>query len=496
MQYSFKQFLVESGYGITHIEDLPIETFIRLVKGLNDLKAVQKLDGANLLMGIDLKGKLYTSREQKGGERFYKLSDYPNHSSFDGFKTAHVVLDKVKDQIKEVIKPGVAINCEILFGAQPNTVIYGKDNLNYIAFLETIPGDDPSIKIDDTLPQKLYKQLQGETVSVVTKISDTTDGVSIIKAPKNTSWSFSKSDSIKPELLNTSLVTEKIKKLEAFLKATNKDVKIDGKSATNFEVLKLRSSEYKEEKEALNKLILSKYVMPIKDDMLDNVEKLQPSLRGLDPKSQGGYVGIEGAILTDPKTKEQFKVVDKEAFTSVNKFNYEVRDKLSGTILTSKDSADIESRGGIVGVSKIRSIRLFNIPDIDVPNRSKKTFIKFKGKTQKDTLNNIVSSLSNLSVESLKRKMVAIWENTIEELDEELDHFKSNVDDKKLKLKDGSIVKYTPEIKRRTLMTFAEARKTAQSILDDVNKSKTMGELINVYFGDILEDMQKEVGNE
>src|SRR5574343_465869 len=145
--YHTRQLLKEgSDYGITHIEDLDIETFLRAVERLPELEAVQKLDGANLRVGIDESSEMFTSREQKGGKRFYKESDFPKSSAYDGFKAAHAVLEKAEGYLLEVLVPGEEINLEIIFGPQPNTVFYGKDNLNYIAFLEVLPGDDPSVE--------------------------------------------------------------------------------------------------------------------------------------------------------------------------------------------------------------------------------------------------------------------------------------------------------------------------------------------------------------
>ena len=294
------------------------------------------------------------------------------HSAYDGFKTAHAVLEKVQGTIKKIVQAGTAVNCEILFGAQPNTVIYGKDNLNYIAFLEAIPGDDPSKELDDDLPTKLYSKLKDQRITVQTKVSDTTDGSNIVCAPKTTDWSFSKSDSVQPEKLAHADVMGDVKGLEAFLEKSNKVAHDQGFDLTNFEVLKHRSPKLKDEKDRLTQLVHDKYIMPIKKKMLKVVNSLQPSLRAQDPDAQGGYSGIEGIILTDPKTKEQFKVVDKEEFTAVNKFNYEVRNRLTGRISTANDEADIESRGSIVGVAKIRCVQMFGIPGTEVPSQAKK----------------------------------------------------------------------------------------------------------------------------
>lgn len=99
MKTKFTKFLTEGNndYGITHLEDLDVETFIRSVERIHKLEAVQKLDGANLRGGLDEKGRLYSSREQKGGKRFYDQKDFPKNSAYDGFRAAHEVLKKIEN---------------------------------------------------------------------------------------------------------------------------------------------------------------------------------------------------------------------------------------------------------------------------------------------------------------------------------------------------------------------------------------------------------------
>jgi hypothetical protein len=485
-------FLAEAGYGITHIEELPLESFIRLLKKLDDLKAVQKLDGANLLMGVDRDGKLYTSREQKGGRRFYKVTDYPIHSAFDGFRSAHAAFLDVAKQVKAIVPAGTAVNCEILYGEQPNTVIYGKDNLNYIAFLEPVEGDNPTLKLDPELPSKLYAALKGEQVTVQTKVSNTTDGKNITRAEQSSKWGFSKSEVVEPETLDQANIGADLSSLEKFLSKTNADAEDLGFDLTNFEVLKHRSTKLKQLKDKLQEKVLSKYVMPIKRKLLKVVGTLSPSLRTSDASAQGGYDGIEGIILTDPDTNEQFKVVDKDVFTSVNKFNYEVRNKLTGRILTAKDDADLKAKGGIVGNAKIRCIRVLGIKGAEVPSQAKKVLEPFVKADKTGTITAIVNSMNDMHFETVKRKLTAVLTSTLVDLDDELEAFKKSVDQKVLKLDNGDKIKYTPEIRRRTLMTFAESIKNVNDMLQDIRRCKDMTAVIELFFGDIIAELLKD----
>lgn len=241
MNLSFKTYiknpniLLEGLYGITHIEDLAIEPFIRMLKNLHKLHAVQKLDGANLLMGLDIDGKFYTSREQKGGQRFYKISDFPKRPSYDGFKSAHDALSKLKTEISSVMKPGSQISCEIIFGNQPNTVIYGKDNKSYVAFLEPVRGDNPTLELDYSLSKQLTKAIGNISITTNLSISNTIDGLTIVNAPTPITWGFVRSDVISEEDIKAINITEQISAIEKFLDKPSS-------GAHDFEVLSLINS--------------------------------------------------------------------------------------------------------------------------------------------------------------------------------------------------------------------------------------------------------------
>ena len=55
---------------MAHIEELPAHAFIRYVREIEHVSISEKLDGANLQVGIDNNG-FYTSRGAKGGDKQY-----------------------------------------------------------------------------------------------------------------------------------------------------------------------------------------------------------------------------------------------------------------------------------------------------------------------------------------------------------------------------------------------------------------------------------------
>ena len=475
-----------SDYGITHLEDLDVEAFLRIIEKLHEFEAVQKLDGSNLRVGLDEHGELFTSREQKGGRRFYRESDFPKNSAYDGFKASHAVLEKNEGYFAQVLVPGESINLEIIYGAQPNTVFYGKDNLNYIALLEMMPGDDPSIEPDQKKIKELIKLLDNRVTTVKTVFSDTTDGVTIVRSPLVTDWKFTVSDTVPTNEIQKVNFVKELGSLKAYLKTENEVAREKGRDLTNFELLKDRGRDLADERKEVQEKIMSEYKLPIKEKLMELIYKQKPSLRGA--ADEGAYSGIEGIIFSDPKTRERFKIVDKDVFTAINKFNYQARKSIAGRIQSTDPNLPIESRGGIVGEARVRSIMMFGM-EAELPAQAKKSIEAFKGEDREETITNIVKSLNQLNFQSIKRKMQAIYVASYDDLEEALNSFKTGAEEYKLNLKNGQTITYTKEIKRRTLMVFAEARRQLIETLSDIRRTNDMYDLVELFFKPQLDQM-------
>lgn len=491
---SFSQFVIlegkgKYGYGITHVEDLPVEEFIRFMKKLHSLEAVQKLDGANLVMGRDTKGALYSSREQKGGKRFYELADFPDVSAFDGFRAAHAVMKKNHVDFEEHLKPGQAVNCEIIYGAQPNTVFYGKDMLNYIGLLELQPGDDPSLDNSQKPLKELYKRLKDKTTTVKTNASDTFDGETMARAPRLTDWKFTISDPVPKDEIDAIDIKPELRGLEKFLDQANETAEALGRDLTNYEVLKDKSRDLTDERTSITEKLRSEYMVPVKEKLLELVKKQKPSLRG-EIDDDGAYDGIEGIIFTDPETREKFKVVDREVFTQINKFNYGVRNSIATKIVSTDPDMPIEQRGGLVGEAKVRAMKLLGIQSAEIPSQTKKMLEPFKGDTREETINNLLDSLHQLNFQAIRKKIQAIYINALDDVEDALNAFKTKADEYELDLPNGKKIKYTKEIKRRTLMLFADTKDNLFNTLAQIKKSDDLADLIEVFFGPALDGLE------
>lgn len=473
---SFKNYLLvesTSSYGVPHLEDLPVDEMMRLLKRLRKLKAVQKLDGANLRCGVDLEGRVYTSREQKGGDRFYDSGDFPKRSAYDGFKSATLALFAVKENLKQALKPGQEISVEVIFGEQPNTVIYGKDGLSYIAFLEGSPGDDPTNQISDEQVDELAKLLRNKKINVKSMKHETSNGSEMTKLPIVTTWAFTSSDKVPKEKLENPELDKAIKKLETFLDKQSVDADKVGEDITVYDLLLSKDSKLKDAKEKAHEKFL-KLVEPIKAILLKISKGLSPSIKRESPDDKTAFHGTEGLIFKDPETKETFKVVDKDEFTKLNKFNYAVRNKLVGKILTGDLNASLESRGGYSGTAKIRCINLFGIKGAEAPSQAYKALEQFAEQGEDEGMAALEKAFSALSLEGIKRKCGAIYTHALHEVEEQLEKFNNSNPSEDI---NGTKYQYTPEIKRRTLLTFAETIDQLNKMLVKIRKAESLSKL-------------------
>ncbi len=500
---NFKNFLVEHGLnlqktylfeGITHIEDLSIEDFLFSVENFNKMIATQKLDGANLRVGLDKDGRLYTSRESKGGKRFYKSTDYSEDViANDGFRSAHQALEKKKNILSKLLDKGEAAEIEILYKRQPNAITYGKDGLNYIAFLRmlaTPENDNP----DQSKIKKLNDALDKDIITVNSKVTDSEDGENLIFSKEDTKWKFTVPENIDVKEFKSGDLSKQIKELKIFLNKPNKEaIKLtNGELKTNYDVMSIVKKDLKVEREKIKEIVQTKYKLAIKDTLLKNfVRNIKPSIQDaeLHPDED---LGIEGVVFLDPVSQKQFKIVDKDVFTTINAFNHEVRANISGTIKSSDPLAPLANRGGIFGDAKIRMISLFNIDGLSTASNVKRTLRKFGGDTPEELVVNMAKSLHQVNVQATKKKMEAILISTLSELEKALADFKEHVGEYKKKLSTGKVVGYSPEIKKRTLISFAETKRDLQQLLLNIKKSKNIADLIVAMFGRQIKDIFTE----
>lgn len=448
--------------GITHIEELPPEEFIQAVRNMAKMIATEKLDGANLIFGFDSDGRFYTSREAKGGsDRYYSTEDYSNRAADNGFTAAHAALKKAAPKLKKIVDNGEAVEVEVLFGRQPNAIVYGA---NHIAFLRMVPGDSGQMPNQDKIKQ-LNDELKGDKVTVEVPITTTEDGLKLKTEPTKLQWKFTSVAYVDKHHFERVNVEEELAKFEEWIKQNP-------------------PSSFKTKKAFLD--ATKKFTLPIKEKLLDNVVRtLKPALRDVEVEPSED-IGVEGVVLLDPETGKQTKLVDKSVFTLINQFNYAIRNQIKGRGVSTKNwedlftifKASVHPQGAsiyddmlarinaVVGVSGMerymgitRAIKRFDSPE---------AFLK-AWKVQ--------------DVGKAKPAIVGAIQEGLQDLDQARERFNNEWKQYKLTLKSGREIQYTDEIRKRTLLVFAETRQEMQQMLQDVQNAQTLADIANALYG-------------
>lgn len=506
MTKTFKRFLQEElakvapKKSIEYIEDLPVNEFISAIENLNNYIVTEKLDGTALLVGFDNSGKFYTSRSGKGSDKLiYDSADYGTNAAANVFKAAHEALKSVEKNLKRLIQQGEAYDIEILYGTQPNAITYNSPGVNYIAFLKATIGTDQSKPLDHSRVIKIGQALKDVKTTVNINGVDTSDGIELVELPIITAWQFMAPKFVKASDLGEIDVKTELSRLKEYLNQTNSIASSYlGKPVSNGELAGISMTDVpteskdavKSEKEQVEDVVKNDYIMNIKDIMLGTfIREYSGSMHGGEIE-QHESVDIEGLVFLNPKTNVQFKLIDAEVFKEINQFNYKIRRTIKGKILTDNPSASLSARGGIYGSAMARIIGLLNIPGLAAAGTTKKTLMNFKGATEKDTVDNVVKSMvGSPNYNSIKTKILAIIVDTEKNITDALMVFNREHKDYKLELKNGKTVKYTDEIVKRTMLTFAEARKTLTTLHSDIARTSSMSGIINVLFSNQIKSI-------
>jgi hypothetical protein len=491
-------FLNES---ITHIEDLKVDDFIKRIENLSKLIVSEKLDGANLWAGFDVNGVFYTSRagKKKTAKPFYKIDDYPNISAYSGFKAAHLALEKVKSKLGKYIRPGQAVEVEILFGRQPNAVTYGVDGKSYIAFIRPVEGDGDT-KCSEGDIQNLTDSLLDDDIMVNAEVLTSNDGDKLIAEKTQITWKIVKTHTLDSKELKDVDFKKELASLKRFLHSKNAGAGELGMDLTNSEVLGIsltkvpvpKREKMKELRTQVSDTVLNKFKLPIKERLLnDFVRKLKPKLQGTD-LDHSEDTGVEGVVARDPDTGEQFKIVDKDVFTTINTFNWGVRASVDGIVKTDDPTTSRDMRGGAVGEAKIRIANLLGMRELAKAATAKRFLDKFKGRNEYETAQKVVENMKELNFSSIKTKIRAILAAAGAEVADMLRTFKKEVGTYEVDLKSGKKVGYSPEIKRRTLTSFAEVKKGLIELIAGVDKAPNFTALLLVLYNRSLKSLFDE----
>ena len=475
---------------IFHLEDLPLNDFIKAVQNIGNMHASEKLDGGNCWLGLDNEGKLFTSREGKSKRagRFYSEERYPAFAAYNGFRSAHAALEAKFEDIKRIMQPNQMVECEVLYGRQPNAVTYGANNKSYIAFLRGVNGTP------DVVADQLSTALGGTSVKVNVNIISTTNGEDLRSDVQEITYQFTGAQRIDPSKLKDVNLTKHVDALIAYLQKpseigelTNGDLLTTNLGSINVD----ERPDAKLAKSAIVAKIMADFKLPIKRELLDNyVLKIKPALSASDLTSDED-LGVEGIVLRDPTTGNLIKLVDKDAFTTINAFNHAIRNQISNVTKTLDPNAPLEARGGITGNMKTKIADLLGNVELARGSTAKRALAKVKDTTPIGTIKAFASNLNIPDFLGMKRKLLAIVQQAAVDMRAMLQDFTANKDNFQLKLKNGRVIGISPEINMRTLLVFAESRRNLLELFYKLKKTQTTTQVIAILYGGLAKQVHE-----
>lgn len=432
---------IERNKGIPHIEDLPLNKFMEVMKTITSFRQSEKIDGNYLCFGRDGIG-FFTSREGKGGARIYDADALPKTFNNSYHRAAHIALETVEDQLFEYgLTVGDVIQIEVLYGELPNTVPY--DNvINRIVFVRQISGSSMDY---------ISLAMNGVRVSASLDVPVTTDGKTIDFTSESSVWEFCSvketditNTSVNPfiddvvSFANEPAGLGSLTNLDIFTIKLNKDPGLGIPFSDLKQFVKDRREVLRDKEQSLK--------LRVKEHLLNELVRGTPSMF-----NRNGW--IEGIVLR--KGSEQVKIVDKTFFTEVNEYYYASRNRIGKIQL----STEITEGTSILSKALIEIGTHLGDPRHGTINRKRCSIVDSS---------NIDSVLVSTIIES-----------ALNSLDEFLiEHSSGNIRDKRIKRGDKEHrFCYTSAILSKTYESFASVRQKLTNIQSAVSTTTTKSEL-------------------
>lgn len=464
--------LIEVSRGISHIEDIPVGEIIEILTNLSDFQLTEKVDGAQILFGIDENG-FYTSRETKGGERIYNEANYGITFASTYMRSAHKLLEQVLPVLEGAgLRPGDQVEAEVLYGQVPNVVPYSADT-NYLIFLRTTEG---TVNID-----RLKQKLDGQAVSVSLVSPFTDDGKSITLREHTNNWKFARVPIIKKNI-NLSLIEKHIAELKRYLTIKDFQVmqplyiiletplnKIPGWCpAPKWKEVK---AYLKERKEDIRQTLEKDHLFPLKEILLNNLVRETASAFGPSVED-GGW--IEGIVLRHNTTGRMVKLVDKDVFGIVREMAWQKRNLLNERAKSTQDASSFMGRLLLDLATSIGHPELGTI--------QAKNYLRKVGTITEERLSILAEGTDFKSVRSY-------WSSLLEirytDLERELDKYEKEASD----FPAGTQGFLAAAIKERTKQTFAQTFQQINEMQDATLRATSTRDLLNILVGKQLGDI-------
>ncbi len=472
----------EISRGIPYIEDLPLKDMLYVVQNLHEHEITEKVDGSQILFGIDDTG-FYTSRETKGGIRIYNEKDYGISFSTTYLRSAHKFLEGILPFMKQVgFKNGDQVEAEVLYGELPNVIPYSGDT-NRLIFLRTTEG---SINVTQ------LKKLDGTSIHVTLSRPITDDGRNIYLKETVDKWECAKVPFIQynSEDLNRGLAS-RIKPLLDYLDEKSNVYGIS--KGIILETPLNKRPEWchpkdwketkkivKEERERLEFAILVNFTRKIQHILNDYLVFSQSS--GFGPVlEEGGW--IEGAVIRNTKTGKMCKVVDKWHFSQVRENAWETRNSL-----TEKAQA-LDKKISLLSELYIGMATAIGHPLLGTTRA--KDYLRRSGMLTEGKLIE-----EDIDIESFKKYWISLSEKKTVDLVERLDKYEKEITEyraskSKLDAKNGPyrVFFYLPGVEKRTKEVFATLFEQIEVLKQDITRIETYSDMIELLIGRRLDSL-------
>jgi hypothetical protein len=457
----------EISRGITHIEDLPVAEFIHTLNNLHEYTFTEKLDGAQILFGIDENG-FYTSRETKGGIRIYQQEDYGYGFSSTYMRSSHKLLEKALPYLQNAgLRLGDQIEAEVLYGELPNVVPYSKDT-NYLVFLRTTEG---VVNID-----RLKKNLESQSLPITLLAPYTPDGKFIELHEETNNWKFSRVPKISIDLvtLNKNL-KGKIANLVSYLKEHSGVLGMSNFALTktalnkcpewcepqNWKTIK---SLVKEKREEINKTIQEQHIPGIKKVLLYQMVRNQKSAFG-PLYEEGGW--IEGIVLRHNVTGRMIKLVDKNVFGVIRENAWKERNMLT------EAAKSIDGKHSFLAEMNIALATSIGHPELGT----------IQAKNYLRRIGNIFDLLEDINFKEVRQ----FWINLLEQKENQLQKRLENYEKEKSSLEESEFTPMEhPAGRVRTLQTFATTFEKIFVLQEAAIQAKNNKDLVLALVGKYL----------
>ena len=471
---------------IRHLQDLKVDDFLDVISSLENCTITEKIDGAAFTVGVDGAGSLYTSR--KGGKRVYSNSYSETSSAELPFRNAHNALQQL--HTKYHIRTGDSYECEVLFGEQPNAIVYGSNRIVFLA-----PG--PSDLHPESLSLGRLDISGNNTQDLITDLKTSNDGRTTSLSSRYEPWSIVKVPIVDAKIFSMELNADDVSNLKDWLNSNNPQTNKTMHETLNINLTsipKAKREKIKAQREGCREAF-EKYKQTITRPLIKRLKSLQPLFRDVDV-DPAVDVGIEGVVGTT-ESGIVFKIVNKADFTAINCFNHIIRNNIrKSSHARLPDSQQyvgmlqpfIKSRNVIrcvYGELLSNMTKIHQIPNLHEPMAVTRTLKTYLGKDTEDTLHNLVSIAREVTDEEafgLRRDAVVACSGALEQLKKLLNTYMTDGAGYALYLESGQYIGYSPAVHQRTLVMFAEMREELLRTQRNLRFADNLQDILRIVF--------------